>query len=92
MLPFFHDFVVLFDNNQAERELRMVKVPQKVLGCFHAREGAGMFCRIRSFLSPLDKQGFTLLKSGGLRVSNAVGLFPRLSERFPIFLAYLILL
>ena len=63
VLALLDDLSLPFTNNLAERDLRMAKVQQKISGTFRSADGATAFCRIRSYLSTMHKQGHTMLSS-----------------------------
>ncbi len=66
VLRFASDFRASFDNNQAERDIRMVKLQQKISGSWRTLAGARTYCAIRSYVSTLRKQNQDIL--GGLRL------------------------
>ena len=63
VLRFLYDFAVPFTNNEAERDLRMMKVKMKISGGFRTMAGARTFARIRSVISTARKQGLNILQT-----------------------------
>ena len=61
VLRFVHDFDVPFTNNQGEQDIRMMKVQQKISGCFRSKKGADFHSRIRGYISTVKKQAINTL-------------------------------
>lgn len=70
VLRFMYDFAVPYDNNMAERDLRMVKLKLKISGTFRTLKGAKTFCRIRSYISTARKQGWNILDAIKMAILN----------------------
>ena len=65
---FIKDFAVPFDNNQAERDLRMTKAKTKISGCFRTPEGAQEYLDIMSYTSTARKLGYNAY----MAIQNAI--------------------
>ena len=72
VLAFLHDLNVPFSNNQAEQDIRMIKIRQKISGCFRTLKGAIRFAHIRSYLSTVRKHNLNSLSA----INDAISGYP----------------
>ena len=73
------DFEVPFENNQAERDVRMMKVQQKISGTFRSTQGAVSFCRIRGYISTVKKNKLSVIDAI-MDVFSGKAFIPNISE------------
>lgn len=63
ILGFAKNFLIPFGNNVAEQAIRMMKVKQKISGCFRSEQGAKDFATIRSYIATMKKQGIPIMQA-----------------------------
>jgi transposase len=80
VLAFLYDISIPFTNNQGEQDVRMMKVKQKISGCFRSLEGARIFARIRGCLSTVKKQGHNALQAMTILFEDHMAFTRRMTE------------
>ncbi len=68
VLAFAKNFLIPFGNNIAEQAIRMMKVKQKISGCFRSQQGAQDFAAIRSYIATMKKQGISIIEALGAAI------------------------
>ena len=63
ILTFAKNFLIPFGNNLAEQAMRMMKVKQKISGCFRSEQGAKDFAVTRSYIATAKKQGIPIMQA-----------------------------
>ena len=79
IMGFFEYDHVPFDNNQAERDLRMMKVREKISGTFRSDSHASAFCDIRSIISSARKQSRKIIQTLATLIQSPVTLGKQLA-------------
>ena len=74
VLRFIADFDVPFTNNQAERDIRMMKLRMKISGGFRTLAGAETFATMRSVISTIRKHGINILRALTMPTGDLVDL------------------
>ena len=74
VLRFTEDFEVPFTNNQAEQDIRMMKVRMKISGGFRTMAGAEIFATMRSVISTARKHGINILRALTMPTGDLVAL------------------
>jgi transposase len=80
VLAFLYDFSIPFTNNQGEQDVRMMKVKQKISGCFRSFDGARIFARIRGCFSTVKKQGHNTLQAMTMLFDDHVDFTRKMTE------------
>lgn len=83
VLRFIYDFSVAFTNNLGEQDIRMVKLKQKISGCFRIFKGGQIFCRIRSYISTARKQDWNIWDALTEAIAGCPRLLPVHQETVP---------
>jgi transposase len=76
VLRFVENFAVPFTNNQAEQDIRMMKVKMKISGGFRTTDGAATFAALRSVISTARKQGWNILQTLTKPAKNLIAALP----------------